>query len=173
MLLDPGAHVPISPPWQRVLPAELSKLFHLSLLTLSCESPLFFGGIPTCPCHQCGRPGLREPAAAMTCWHSHGAGDGDKVTSPTLCLHRASSSVCHGLCMTCFSNFCLLIQPKSCSSAGFSERRKGREGEAREDVFLHSFFSPSSCVLPLLPTSDLLPHCSCPSLHPHSKVMLV
>lgn len=60
--------------------------------------PSFLGASQHVPVTSVGTLGWAEPAAARTCWHSQGAGDGDKLTSPTLCLHRASSSVCHGPC---------------------------------------------------------------------------
>lgn len=162
-----------------VLPAGLSEPFQLSPLAKSAASLLcYLGGPPTCPRHWRRHPWARQsrlrcrPTGAAAA--GPGAGDGDKVTSPALRLHGASSSICHGPCTTWHFRF-----PSSHSVEKLQLcqlfRREGRVGKEKpeETRFLRSFSSPSSGVLPLLSSTDLRPRCSCPSLHPHNKVMLV
>lgn len=132
----------------RVQPARLSKLFRFYLLTLCCESPLLFGGIPTCPYQQCRHPRLgtvscseellAQPSLAPaqeteTMW----------VTSPTLHLHSASSSICHGPCTIWHFKF---PSSHSVEKLQLCQLFREKEGQGRRTQRRH--VSPVSLHLP-------------------------
>lgn len=146
-----------------MLPAGLLDPSQFCTLTKSPVSLLcYLGRPPTCPTGVgtpglgragCGGDQLVQPSLSLV-------QETDKVTSPALRLHPASSSICHGPCTTWHFKFPSSHSVEKLQPASFLERRKSRKGETRGDP------------APLQFLFTLLPCAASPLQHGLSAVLL-